>query len=128
MGPRRHGIEKEVPMTRAMALAALSLLTAVPGLAQEADTHAPVCIYNSRSFSEGASICVQRHLMMNCMLAETRAVWKVVTDRNMRRMCMTPSRPAVEAVAPPRRLLARRMPAPAATAKCFTFNGRRFCE
>jgi hypothetical protein len=111
-----------------MVLAAVSVLTAVPGLAQEAETNVPVCIYDSRSFSEGASICVQRQLMMSCTIAETRAVWKLVTDRSMSRMCLAASRPPVEAVAAPPRQLARRAPAPSGAAKCFTFNGRRFCE
>jgi hypothetical protein len=91
-----------------------------------------VCIYSSQSFSEGASICVARHLMMSCSVTESRAVWKLVGDRGVSRMCPGPSRSAVETAVPPRRQLARRGAAavpPADTGtKCFTFNGRRFCE
>lgn len=112
-------------MRRRLALAALLLM---PALAQAQD--GPVCIYNSQSFSEGAGICVQRHLMMNCTVTDHRAVWKIVGDRDLSRLCAGPSRSTAQRASPPRRQLARRVPAPAASgdAKCFNFNGRRFCE
>jgi hypothetical protein len=121
---------KETAMRLRSALAALLLVPALlPALAGAQD--APVCVYDSRSFSEGASLCVQRHLMMSCAVTDTRAVWKLVEDRAISRMCLRPTRPAAaESASPPRRQLARRLShaARGGEAKCFVFNGKRYCE
>ena len=106
--------------------------------AQAAGT-TPLCIYDGNSFSEGAHICAQASLVMTCSIVADRPVWKVVTDREVSRLCVTPSRDATGYRE--RRHVVRRSPAnvaapPADTAvapsggsgKCFTFNGKRFCE
>ena len=106
------------------------------GPARAADP-APLCIYEGNTFSEGAHICAQASLMMSCSMVGERAVWKVVTEREVSRLCVTPSRadtsirprrhaarhaPSASVVAPPSDLPAT------GSAKCFTFNGKRFCE
>ena len=98
---------------------------------------APLCIYEGNSFSEGANICAQASLVLACTMVGERAVWKVVTDREISRLCVTPRREEESSYRPHRRI-ARHMPSssiapatePPATgsAKCFTFNGKRFCE
>jgi hypothetical protein len=115
----------------ALALSAL----VQPWPARAADP-APLCIYEGNSFSEGAHICAESSLMMTCSMAGDRAIWKVVTDREISRLCATPSRG--ETSYRPRRHVARRSaavsippsisPPAAGSAKCFTFNGKRFCE
>jgi hypothetical protein len=97
----------------------------------------PLCIYKGNSFSEGANICGQASLVLACTVVGDRAVWKVVTDREISRLCVTPSR-VEEPNYRPHRRIARHMPSsniapaigqPAAgSAKCFMFNGKRFCE
>ena len=50
----------------------------------------PVCIYNSRSFSDGAHLCFQKYLMMICSTDNNRPVWKIVTDKDLNRYCLNP--------------------------------------
>lgn len=98
----------------------------------------PLCIYDGNSFSEGAHVCAQGSLVLTCSVAGDRAVWKVVTDREISRLCVTPSREAVgprwrrqvirrapPSVAPPEDTAA---PSVGGPGKCFTFNGKRYCE
>ena len=37
-------------------------------LADPDASRVPVCIYGSKSYSEGADLCVQKSLLMNCSL------------------------------------------------------------
>ncbi|MDP1865199.1 MAG: DUF1496 domain-containing protein [Bradyrhizobium sp.] len=107
---------------------AATLCLASPSLlyAQVAD----VCVYESKQYSEGASICLRPTLMLSCRLEGTRMVWTIVTDQDTSRLCLPPSvsrhhrKPAtkVSKVASP-----YSRPA-AGAAKCFQFNGRTYCE
>ena len=104
-----------------IALAAKAPANAAPG----------VCIYQSRTYSEGAFICVQRSLMQTCTADGGNMTWKVVADREIGDRCVAPL-----ASAPPRKRWARavsaaRHAAPSAepaSAKCFVFGGKRYCE
>ena len=90
-----------------------------------------VCLYQSRSYSEGAFICVQKSLMQACTSDGTRLVWRIVTDKDIGDRCVTPI-PAIEARKRivRRTRVARRIVAPTepVSAKCFVFNGKRYCE
>jgi hypothetical protein len=95
----------------------------------------PACLYQSRSYSEGAFICVQKSLMLTCSLDGAHAAWKVVADNNLSDRCTKPIALSVPSSrAHPRRHLhwtrAAHHPAqPVADAsKCFDFNGKRYCE
>jgi hypothetical protein len=97
----------------------------------------PLCIYKGNSFSEGANVCAQASLVLACTMVGERAVWKVVTDREIGRLCVKPSSRDESSYRPHRRIARRMTPsnvapainAPTAgSAKCFTFNGKRFCE
>ena len=89
------------------------------------------CIYQSRSYSEGAYICVQRSLMQTCTSDGGRMVWRIVPDKELGDRCVAPL-----TYAEPRRRTVRRThavrhavaPAEPASAKCFVFNGKRYCE
>ena len=97
-----------------------------------------LCIYDGNSFSEGAHICAQASLMMTCSVTGDRAIWKVVTDRDISRLCVRPSRTDTTTTMRSRRHVARHHassnvspqigPPAAGSAKCFTFNGKRYCE
>jgi hypothetical protein len=97
-----------------------------------------LCIYDGNSFSEGAHICAQASLMMTCSVTGDHAIWKVVTDRDISRLCVRPSREDTRANVRTRHRVARHYSsnsiAPPTnlpgtnSAKCFTFNGKRFCE
>jgi len=90
-----------------------------------------VCIYQSRSYSEGAFICVQRSLMQSCTADSGRMVWRIVADNDIGNRCTT-SIPAVQSRkrAVHRTRIARQAVAPTQenSAKCFVFNGKRYCE
>ena len=103
------------------------LIAAEPLRAEQA------CLYASKSYSDGAFVCVQKSLMLSCSSDGTRATWKVVADKNLSERCVTP---AALAYAPPPRRQARRThaicarfgTAAKASAKCFSFNGKQYCE
>jgi len=88
----------------------------------------PTCLYQSRSYSEGAYICVLRSLMQTC---GSDGAWRVVIDKELSDRCVAP----LTFTEPRRRIVhrarvARQAAAPAepASAKCFVFNGKRYCE
>jgi hypothetical protein len=95
-----------------------------------------VCIYGSKSYSEGADLCIQKSLLMNCSLESGRPVWKVVADKELSSLCAIPSER--ESARPPRtrarheardREVPHHRPVAARMLdKCFTFQGKRFCE
>jgi hypothetical protein len=90
-----------------------------------------VCVYQSRSYSEGAFICVQKSLMQSCTADGTRMVWRVVTDKDIGERCVTPIPSAESRKRIVRRTrIARQIVAPTQpnSAKCFVFNGKRYCE
>ena len=101
--------------------------------AQSAPSASPVCIYESRSYSDGALICVNRALMLGCSLDGGRASWKPVTDQKLAEGCEA-SRARPRVVEAPRRPRHRhgvrhsvRVNADR-SAKCFVFNGKQYCE
>jgi hypothetical protein len=56
---------------------------------------APVCIYSSRNYSEGATVCVQKSLMLKCVSDGTKALWSQVDDKTLSDKCLTPARGTV---------------------------------
>jgi hypothetical protein len=100
--------------------------------AQPAAQASPVCIYESKSYTDGALICVYRTLMLTCSAEGARATWKAVPDRSLASVCdragegprvAAPSRPPRRhGIHHPVRMNADR------TAKCFVFNGKQYCE
>lgn len=113
----------------------LSIATATTMLAAPVATHAqstaPVCTYQSETYSDGAYVCAQRSLMQQCAVSGTSASWKIVTDRDISKLCLGPivRRDTSRRVA---KLRIHRRPATAAVAdpnaKCFHFNGKKYCE
>ena len=106
-----------------------SLMASGPAAAQQ-----PIpCLYGSRTYSEGAFICVQKSLMLSCSSEGARVTWKVVAEKDLSDRCAGPTVTAyAPAPRPPSRRAQRVRGAPeakaAVTAKCFTFNGKRYCE
>ena len=103
-----------------------------PAVADPAQATA-ACLYQSRDYSDGAYICVQKSLMLTCSFDGARASWKIVTDRDLSERCMGPT--ALNAPAAIRRHVRRRHvahrksePAQQASTKCFSFNGKQYCE
>ena len=128
-------------MSRPSLLSLAASIVVMSGALYPAQTEAqsagaaPQCVYDSGSFSEGAMICVQRSLAMTCSVAGERAVWKVVTDKDLSNLCVTPSRREFRARS---RSATRRhaisqpaadgVPPAGGSDKCFNFNGKRYCE
>jgi hypothetical protein len=92
---------------------------------------ASLCIYQDKTYSEGAAICAQTRFMMMCSLDGSKLVWKAVADRALADRCLRPTA-AADLPARPlhRQRIARTLPPPVAgtSAKCFTFNNRQYCE
>jgi len=90
---------------------------------------AQTCIYESHAYSEGADVCVARSLMQTCTSAADRLVWKTVTDPAISGLCAGRKRQRVHRSGfrhHHTRHAAR--PAAPASAKCFQFNGKTYCE
>ena len=111
----------------------ISCLIALAALTSQTPLHAQTggtCVYESKTYSEGASICVHRSLMLNCGSSDARLVWKIVTDQDVVRLCwpQTASRfKARRSRARLKSVVLATPPADGAT-KCFQFNGRKYCE
>jgi Protein of unknown function (DUF1496) len=92
-----------------------------------------VCLYESKAYSEGAFVCVQKALMLTCTADGARVSWKPVADKDINDRCTAPM---VQHYPPEPRLRAHRHhyvvrrfhPLVANPAKCFVFNGREYCE
>ncbi len=120
-------------MIKACLVALSASLWTTAAWAQSAPAASPVCVYESRSYSDGALICIYRTLMLSCSSDGAKTSWKPVTDQKLASVCEAPSaRPRVAEV-PPRphhrhglrhaaRVNADR------SAKCFVFNGKQYCE
>lgn len=120
-------------MNRHLLLFLLSGLAMTPSLDGPAHAADSVCLYQSRTYSEGAFICVQKSLMQACTSDGARMVWRIVADKDVGDRCVSPI-PSVQ-IQPRKRIVHRtRMarqavtPAQPDSAKCFVFNGKRYCE
>jgi hypothetical protein len=116
---------------QALLLGALALVAG----AERAAAQQALCVYQDRSYSDGAHICIQRQLMLTCSADGARVAWKIVDDRQLANLCTTPiavthwRTPEVRGAPPGRHTpAARRSSADARNARCFVFMGRRFCE
>jgi hypothetical protein len=108
-----------------------SIFCSGPAAAESAP--AAACLYQSRTYSDGAYICVQKSLMLTCSSDGPRASWKVVTDRDLSERCVGPTALIAPAVlrrhARRTRMAHRRSEPPQqASAKCFSFNNKQYCE
>lgn len=91
------------------------------------------CLYNSRSYSDGAFICVQKSLMLSCSSDGARATWKIVADKDLNERCVTATAPPYPPelrrhVRRPHAIYHRTRPVAEGSPKCFTFNGKQYCE
>jgi len=123
----------EGEMVKGSAVALSACLWATAAWAQNATPAPAVCIYESRSYSDGALICVNRALMLSCSLDSGRASWRPVTDIKLASVCEAPTvRPRVVEASPRPRHRHRLHHAVHVnadrSAKCFVFNGKQYCE
>lgn len=107
------------------------IFSAIPAAAQSQPASAPVCVYESKTYSDGAYICAQKSMMLNCQLDGAKATWKIVTDKDINDRCIAPIMRLN--IAEPRRHRRYVRPVTARVyadpnAKCFNFNGKRYCE
>jgi hypothetical protein len=91
----------------------------------------PVCLYESKAYSDGAYICVQKSLMLVCASDGANAAWKPAIDKDINDRCTVPmtlyypEEPRLHR----RHAMVRKVhPVAETSAKCFTFNGRQYCE
>jgi hypothetical protein len=91
------------------------------------------CLYSGKLYSDGALICVQKALMLNCSSDGMHAAWKPVIDQGMQSRCLGPATSAYAPAAPRHRhgVYAAQYRVNATignSAKCFDFAGKRYCE
>jgi hypothetical protein len=91
-----------------------------------------VCLYESRSYSEGAFVCVQKSLMLTCVSDGAHVSWKPVVEKDINDRCTAPT---VQHTPPEprfhshrRHVAVSRIRWPVDGSKCFWFNGRQYCE
>lgn len=110
-----------------IALVAWAVLaTTAPG---RSEPTTPTCVYASKSYSDGAFLCVQKSVALICRSDGGRFAWATVTDKDLADRCTTAEpyvRPHHARVRTAYRMH-RRDPMISA-AKCFEFNGKRYCE
>ena len=78
------------PATQRLALLLPLGLTMASGIAGPGHAADSACLYQSRSYSEGAYICVQRSLMQTCASDGSRMTWRIVADRDLSERCTAP--------------------------------------
>ena len=123
-------------MTRALVVAILAgcvVATSADGQPASPAQASPVCLYESKSYTDGALICVYRTLMLSCSSDGAKASWKPVNDRSLANVCESSAERPRVAEAPPRvrhRHGVREHPRfnTAFSPKCFVFNGKQYCE
>ena len=111
-----------------VGLGCLGAASAAPGA-----NAGPVCLYESKAYSEGAFVCAEKSLMQTCVIDGPRASWKPVPDKDINDRCTAPTvrryQPEPRARGPRHHYAVRRIhPLVANPAKCFAFNGREYCE
>jgi Protein of unknown function (DUF1496) len=110
-----------------------SCLGASWAAAEPAPNADPVCVYQSKAYSEGAFLCVQKSLMLKCGADGPRMSWKPVLDRDISDRCTesTVQHYSLEPRFHPRKahfVVRRPHPMVESPAKCFIFNGTQYCE
>ncbi len=98
----------------------------------EAKPAPAMCVYRSRNYSEGASVCVQKAAMQTCTVDGTRAVWVMVTDEKLSSRCLAPG-PRLNkyqraAVWNRRNIAGEISPPMREPLSCFYTNGKRLCD
>jgi len=93
----------------------------------------PVCLYESKAYSDGAYICVQKSLMLTCSADGAHPTWKPVADKDINDRCTAPMTlnypPEKRARFHWRHAIFHRVrPLAAGSAKCFMFTGKQYCE
>ena len=90
-----------------------------------------VCVYETKSYSDGAFICVQKSVMLNCASDGIRATWKLVTEKELNDRCVIPHARAYRPVPHDHanRFHRYRVTYTAnSAARCFSFRDKRYCE
>lgn len=92
-----------------------------------------MCVYDSRTYSGGAYVCVKKDLMLSCVSDSDKASWTVVADKDLLNRCASPPAarvsPAVQRARMNRRNIRREIfPPTDGSPYCFNFDGRRYCE
>lgn len=92
-----------------------------------------MCVYGSKTYSEGAYVCVKKSLMLTCTSDGAKTTWTVVADKDLGNRCASP--PAVRVSASVQRARWNRRnirreiyPPTDSSPYCFNFDGRRYCE
>ncbi len=64
---------------------------AQPPTAQPKPAAAPTCTYSSKTYGDGAFVCVEKSLMLKCAVDDAKAAWSVVADKDLSDKCRAPA-------------------------------------
>src|SRR5262249_14882873 len=133
MACRRASGEVGMIMRRLIWVRVWASCPAVAWAAPEPKSNAsPVCLYESRTYSEGAFVCVQKSLMLTCVAENGRLLWKPAVDKDINDRCTAPTVQHYSQEPRPhahrRHYATRRIHSLVTNSKCFVFNGREYCE
>lgn len=64
---------------------------AVPVVPATPPPVALTCVYNSKTYSDGAYVCVNKNLVLVCSADSTKAVWNAATDKDANGKCTRPA-------------------------------------
>ena len=112
-------------------LSAASCMGNVAAAKADFKPDAAACLYENKSFSEGAFICVQKSVMLNCSSDGVRVTWKLVTEKDINDRCTIPHARAYRPASPHHayRLHRDRVTYTAnSPLRCFSFRDKRYCE
>ncbi len=66
-------------------------LPAAQSQALQQKAAAPTCTYSSKTFGDGAFVCVENSLMLKCTVEDAKASWNVVADKDLGDKCRAPA-------------------------------------
>lgn len=65
--------------------------TPAPAASADSKSAAPACTYSSKTYGDGAFVCVQKSLMLKCAVDQDKAAWVVVADKDLSDKCQAPA-------------------------------------
>ncbi len=74
-----------------LSASAAAQTPAVQPPAPQAKPAVAICTYSSRTYGDGAFVCVQKSLMLKCTVDDTKAAWSVVADKDLSDKCLAPA-------------------------------------
>jgi hypothetical protein len=83
-------MRRQILFVFSSAIALPLLVAPVSAQAPQQSASTPLCVYDSKNYSDGAYICAQKSMMLTCQTDGAKASWKIVTDKDINDRCIAP--------------------------------------